>query len=212
MTLELNTFVLGPLDNMTYLLTDSDSKVAIVIDPALQPEPLIEYIRAQALTLEKVWVTHAHFDHYYGLPVLQEAFPYLNEVYLNHQDLELWHGGGNARQFMGYYLAVPEPNHDLVPGTTLTWRGHEFTLLAVPGHSPGSIVIYSPELNCAFCGDTIFYHGMGRLDLPGSDPKLLAGCIRSQIFTLPDATRLLPGHGPETTVAEEKANNPFIRF
>jgi glyoxylase-like metal-dependent hydrolase (beta-lactamase superfamily II) len=209
MTLQMKTFVLGPIQNNTYLFYEDHA--ALVIDPAMEPEPLAEFIRANDLILEKVLITHGHFDHYYGLTYLQKSFPALQDVYMHAEDLDLWRSGGSGRQFFGKDLSIPVPNQLLLPHTSLIWRGHELAVRHVPGHTPGSVLFYSAELACAFCGDAIFFHGIGRTDLPGSDYGTLLHSIQTQIFTLPDSTRLLPGHGPETTVAEEKANNPFLR-
>jgi glyoxylase-like metal-dependent hydrolase (beta-lactamase superfamily II) len=89
--------------------------------------------------------------------------------------------------------------------------GTTFQVLHTPGHTPGHCVFYCAQAGVCFCGDLIFQDSVGRTDLPGGDWDTLVTSIRSQIFSLPDATRLLPGHGPETTVGQEKRGNPFVR-
>jgi glyoxylase-like metal-dependent hydrolase (beta-lactamase superfamily II) len=211
MTLQTKTFILGPIQNNSYLIYDDQTKTALVIDPALEPEPLVEFIQQQSLSLEKVLVTHAHFDHYYGLPFLQKTFSTLKDIFLYPADLDLWREGGSARHFFGKNLDIPEPNQMLSPEEVIVFGDHQFSIRLVPGHTNGSVLFYSSELKGVFCGDAIFYHGIGRTDLPGGNYDLLIHSIQTQIFTLPDETRLFPGHGPATTVAEEKANNPFFQ-
>lgn len=210
MTLQLKHFLLGPISNNSYLVFDDQTRSALVVDPSLEPGPLAQFMLENSLLLEKVLITHAHFDHYYGLPFLQSAFPSIKEIYLHPDDLDLWRSGGFGKLFWGRTLAVAEPNQLLSTAKPVTLDKHQFTVLHVPGHSAGSVLFYSAELKCAFVGDVIFFHGIGRTDLEGSDFNQLIHSIQMQVFTLPDETTLYNGHGPSTTVAEEKANNPFL--
>ena len=99
----------------------------------------------------------------------------------------------------------------LAQGDTVTVGNYSLEVLAVPGHSPGSIVLYCPEANVAIVGDVLFRGSVGRTDLPGGDHALLLGGIRAKLLTLPGDTLVLPGHGPATTIKAEKAANPFLR-
>jgi len=210
MTLQVKAFVLGPIENNVYLVFDDQTRAALLIDPAYAPGPLLKFVQENKLAVEKILITHAHFDHYYGLPDVKKALPSLPEVYLHPDDLALWQAGGSADIFTGTTIQVDEPDHLLAPNESIRLDGHEFTYRLAPGHSTGSVIYYSAELKSAFCGDVIFYHSIGRTDLPGGDTEQLLHSIRTQVFTLPDETILYPGHGPATTVAEEKANNPFL--
>ena len=210
MTLQVKTFVLGPIGNNVYLVFDDQTRSALVIDPSINPEPLAQFIQENSLLVEKVLITHAHFDHYYGLPFLQSTFPSIKEVYLHPDDLDLWRSGGSGKHFSGKMLSVPEPNQLLNTAKTVTLDNHEFSVFHAPGHTAGSVIFYSAELKCAFVGDVIFFHGIGRTDLDGGDFNQLIHSIQSQVFTLPEETILFPGHGASTTVSEEKANNPFF--
>jgi glyoxylase-like metal-dependent hydrolase (beta-lactamase superfamily II) len=210
MTLTIKTYILGPIQNNSYLVYDDATRQALVIDPPIEPAPIADFIRENDLMLEKVFVTHGHFDHYYGLPFLMNEFPSLQEVALHPDDLALWNSGGGARHFWGNSIPVVEPNHLLIDGEILHLGEHEFTFRFAPGHSNGSVIYYCQELSCAFVGDVIFYHSIGRTDLDGGNQNQLLESIRTQVFTLPEDTWLLPGHGESTTVAEEKANNPFL--
>jgi len=186
------------------------TKHAAVIDPSLEPLALVEYIQSHKLQVEKILITHAHFDHIYGLPYCQKMLPSINQVCLHSQDLDLWNSGAGARTFHQRVLSIDPPNCFIHDGQLVTVGEHSLQVLHTPGHTSGSVVFYSPELNAAFCGDLIFYHFVGRTDLPGGDSDQLIQSIQEKIFTLPSQTKLLSGHGPETTVSEEKANNPYV--
>ena len=211
MTLQIKTFVLGKLNNNVYLLFDDQTRAAVIIDPPLDPDLLAQFIQEKSLNLENIWITHAHFDHYYGLPYLEKTLSSIKTVSLHKDDLGLWRNGGGARHFLGKNIDIPEPNQLISAGQHLFLGEHEFIVHLAPGHTAGSVIYYSAELKCAFCGDVIFYHGIGRTDQQGGDLGLLIHSIQTQVLTLPDETILYPGHGPSTTVAEEKAKNPFLR-
>ena len=210
MTLQVKHFLLGPISNNSYLVFDDLTRSALVIDPSLEPGPLAQFVQKNSLQLKKALITHAHFDHYYGLPFLQSTFSSIEEVYLHLDDLDLWRSGGFGKLFWGRTLTVTEPNRLLSTTSPVTLDEHKFIVLHAPGHSAGSVLFYSAELKCAFVGDVIFFHGIGRTDLEGSDFNQLIHSIQTQVFTLPDETTLYNGHGPSTTVAEEKANNSFL--
>jgi hydroxyacylglutathione hydrolase len=210
MTLISKSFVLGPISNNTYLIYDDETCQALVIDPPLEPAPLAQYIRENDLMLEKVLITHAHFDHYYGLPFLLSQFSSIKEVFLHPGDLDLWNSGGGAKHFWGKTIPVTQPTHLLLPGESILLGSHKFTYRHAPGHTAGSVIYFSEELHCAFVGDVIFKQGIGRTDLDGGDYNQLINSIRTQVFTLPEETILYPGHGPITTVADEKRDNPFL--
>lgn len=210
MTLAIKKFILGPIQNNSYLVYDLETRQALLIDPPMEPAPIAGFVRENKLVLEKVFVTHGHFDHYYGLPYLMNEFPSLQEVVLHPADLDLWNSGGGARHFWGKTIPVVSPNHLLKDGEILHLGQHQFAFRYTPGHSNGSVIYYSQELNCAFVGDVIFFHSIGRTDLDGGDFNKLLQSIRTQVFTLPEDTQLLPGHGESTKVTEEKANNPFL--
>ncbi|MHC1740757.1 MAG: MBL fold metallo-hydrolase [Anaerolineaceae bacterium] len=210
MMLQIQTFVLGPIENNSYLIFDDKTRSALVIDPALEPAQLITFIQKNSLQPEKVLITHAHFDHYYGLLFLTKTFPSITQIYLHPDDLDLWRSGGGARDFFGDVISVSDPNTLITSDDKVLLGTHQFTIRHTPGHSPGSVIYYSSELKSAFCGDLIFYHGVGRTDLAGGNEGQLLHSIQTQVFTLPDETTLYPGHGPSTSVAEEKLNNPFV--
>jgi glyoxylase-like metal-dependent hydrolase (beta-lactamase superfamily II) len=131
-------------------------------------------------------------------------------VALHPNDHVLWRAGGGGTLFGFDIDPGPEPTIDLVHGQILKLGSYEFEVRFTPGHTTGHCVLYVPSEKVCFCGDLIFNSSVGRTDLPGGNWETLVKSIREQIFTMPDDTRLLSGHGPETTVGDEKRNNPFV--
>jgi hydroxyacylglutathione hydrolase len=210
MTLKISTYVLGPLENNTYLLADSASAEAVIIDPALGSEAILEEIHRNHLTITAIWVTHAHFDHISGINQLVKAIQPLDVIGLHPDDLGLWREGGGARYFGINLRPDVEPTLFFSHGQQLALGKYFIEIRHTPGHSRGHVVFYSKDLATVFCGDLIFHRSIGRTDLPGGDLSTLLNSIQTQILTLPPQTRLLSGHGLETSVGEEKAKNPYL--
>ncbi len=210
-TVELITFTSGPLDNNTYLITDHASAETMIIDPSFDIHSLTLYIHEHRLHLCGILLTHAHFDHIAGVNKLRKAFPDNPIVGLHPLDLDLWRERGNALAY-GFKLdPLPDPDRLLVADECLSLGGVHIDVLYTPGHSPGHVVFSIPDTQAIICGDVIFAGGIGRTDLPGGNYSQLLNSIRSKILRFPDDTRLLPGHGPETTVGDERFNNPFLK-
>lgn len=210
MTLKIISHVFGPLENNTYLLWDSQTSQAVIIDPALESEGLLDVIKKNGLKPVAIWITHAHFDHIGGVSAISQAFQPALPIYLHPDDLDLWRQGGGSLNF-GLDLDVSEPpSQFFTDGQKILLGEHEVQVRHTPGHTRGHVILYAPDARAAFVGDLIFYHGVGRTDLPGGSHADLLNSIHTQVFTLPENTRLLSGHGPETTVEEEQISNPFI--
>lgn len=210
MTLYVTTFILGPLENNTYLLADPDTKKAVLIDPSFDSGQVLETIERLKLELAEIWLTHAHFDHIAGTSIARRFNPPL-KIALHENDLSLWKRSGGASDWGIRLDPAPEPEILLSHGQQMKLGDSMIEVRHVPGHTPGHVMFYIPDEKLAFVGDVIFYRGIGRTDFPGGDFRQLINSIQTQIFTLPPETTLLSGHGPETTVAEEMANNPFLR-
>jgi hydroxyacylglutathione hydrolase len=209
MGLEVKTFVLGPLQNNSYLVIDSDLREAIVVDPSFNVESLIQFAAENQITITEVWLTHAHYDHFAGLFTLRTHFPALKTA-LHPHDISLWEKGGLSAFWNLKIEADFTPEISLENGMNLSLGRHQFTVLHTPGHSPGHVVFYNEALNCAFCGDLIFNRGVGRTDLPGGNEAELQNSILNQIFNLPPSTTLFSGHGLPTTVMDEQNENPYF--
>lgn len=211
MALEIVTLQLGPMDNNTYLIADRETGQAVVIDPSFDSEQAVQEANQRGWTLNAVWLTHAHFDHIAGVKAVVESSDPPLPVGLHPLDLPLWQQAGGARMFgLENIETGSDPQITFAHGQMLQLGSSTVEIRHTPGHTRGHVVLYSPEDAVVFCGDVIFFRGIGRTDLPGGDHATLIRSIREQILPLPAHTRLLSGHGPETTVGEEAAENPFL--
>lgn len=213
MKLEIIRLTLGPLPNNVYLLGDHDSGDAVVIDPSFDSQVVLTQAEALGWTLRAVWLTHGHFDHLAGAGEVSRAFSPTLPVWLHPAD-QIWYDRqGGAGQFGMTISPLPEVVHFFEHGMQLSFQPNQPLVAEVrhaPGHSAGHVMFYIQSLSALLCGDVIFRQGIGRTDLDGGDLNTLLDSIRTQVFSLPDETQLLPGHGPETTVGFEQAHNPFL--
>jgi glyoxylase-like metal-dependent hydrolase (beta-lactamase superfamily II) len=208
--LEIVSFTLGPAQTNAYLVADSDTGDAAVIDPAWDGHIILEAAKKRGWRIAHLWYTHAHFDHIGGAGAIADALNPLPLVALHPNDHVLWRAGGGGAMFGFDIDPGPEPTIDFYDGQTLKLGSVEFEIRFTPGHTTGHCILYVPSAGVCFCGDLIFAGSVGRTDFPGGSWEQLEASIREQVFTLPDNTRLLSGHGPETTVLEEKRSNPFV--
>lgn len=209
--LKVYTFELGPLGTNAFLLVSAERREAVLIDAPQGAWAAVEQVLGdQGVSLQALILTHGHWDHLQdagrfhqaGIPVWAHA---ADREWIEHPEMMQGFAGP------GIHLEPAPVAHELVHGEQLDFLGEEFEVRHVPGHSPGNILLYSPALEGAFVGDVIFCGSVGRFDLPGGDGAVLERSIRQQVYTLPDTTRLYCGHGPTTTVAQEKRSNPFVR-
>jgi glyoxylase-like metal-dependent hydrolase (beta-lactamase superfamily II) len=208
--LEIVIFTLGPAMTNAYLVADSETKEAAVIDPAWDGDLILAEAKKRGWRIAHLWYTHAHFDHIGGAAAIADALNPLPLVALHPADHVLWRAEGGA-SFFGFKIDPgPEPTIDLEHGQTLKLGSIEFEVRHTPGHTQGLCIFYVPSEGVCFSGDLIFKDSVGRTDLPGGDWGSLLNSIHEQVFTLPDETRLLSGHGPETTVGEEKEANLYL--
>jgi glyoxylase-like metal-dependent hydrolase (beta-lactamase superfamily II) len=208
--LEIVSFTLGPAQTNAYLVADPETKEAVVIDPAWDGHIILAEAQKRGWRIGHLWYTHAHFDHIGGAAEIADALNPLPLVALHPDDHVLWRAGGGGSAFGFDIDPGPEPTIDFQQGQILKLGSSEFEVRHTPGHTKGLCVLYVAAEKVCFCGDLIFKRSVGRTDLPGGDWATLENSIRTQIFTLPDDTRLLSGHGIETTVGEEKRLNPFV--
>jgi len=209
-TLHTKRFCLGDWATNCYLVI-ADSGKCWIVDAGFEPDYLIRYAQEKQLTPEKIVLTHAHLDHVGGLTQVMEAFPHI--PVLIHEAEKDTPGDPmlNLAGLMGMDFKAPDPTGTLKHGDTLTLDGHTFEVRHTPGHSPGGICLYQPQHQLAIVGDTLFASSIGRHDFPTSDGQALINGIYEQLMTLPDDTRVLPGHGPETTIRAERVGNPYLQ-
>jgi glyoxylase-like metal-dependent hydrolase (beta-lactamase superfamily II) len=185
--------------------------VGVVIDPSFDCQIMIEQIKKQDLQIKTILITHAHFDHMAGVNSLLESLPVKPSVALHPADLDLWRDRGEAFQCGFQMDALPDPDHFLKDGEVISFGDSEVVVHHTPGHSPGHVIFSIPAANTILTGDVLFANGIGRTDLTGGDYDQLIDSIRRKIMICPDDTRLLPGHGLETTVGFERLHNPFLQ-
>jgi hydroxyacylglutathione hydrolase len=210
--MELHVLPSGPIQTNAYLLVAPTLREAVLIDAPegiwAKIEPLL---RASQATLREVWITHGHWDHTQGgAEVVQQSGA---RVRAHRADQPLIETPEVMTVFLrgGIRVDPIRVDHWLTPGERWEALGAPVECRHVPGHCPGNVLFYFSSLGAAFVGDALFAGSVGRTDLPGGSAATLAESIRSQIYTLPDATAVHPGHGPSTRVADEKATNPFVR-
>jgi hydroxyacylglutathione hydrolase len=208
--LEIVSFTLGPVATNAYLVADSDTREAAVIDPAWDGDIILAEAKRRGWRIGHLWYTHAHFDHIGGAAAIADSLNPLPLVALHPNDHVLWRAAGGGPLFGFNIDPGPEPTIDLAQGQILKLGHVEFEVRFTPGHTLGHCILYVAQAHVCFCGDLIFKEGVGRTDLPGGDWAALENSIRTQVLTLPDETRLLSGHGPETSVGAEKQFNPFL--
>lgn len=209
--MQIAIFEMPPLGTNAYLLLPPDSQEAVLVDapPDIWTE-LEPHLTKLGRKLTAVLLTHGHWDHMAGAAACRAAGA---AIYAHPDDREWIENPMMQADFMLPDLVI-EPvkvDHWLKAGQMLDVSGLRFEVRHVPGHAPGNVLFYSQEAKLAFVGDVIFAGSVGRTDLPGGDKEQLKNSIRTQIYTLPNDTVLCPGHGPDTSVAEERANNPFVR-
>ncbi|MDX2175208.1 MAG: MBL fold metallo-hydrolase [Candidatus Sumerlaeia bacterium] len=211
-SLRRKSLTLGPLAANCHLLFTRGDGRAVVCDPGSEPEAIIETVESLGLTVEAFFLTHAHIDHIGALAALKREFP-AAPVYLHAEELAwLEDPVLNGAEWLGLPFepvsgALPWPESHSVEAL-----GRTFRLFHSPGHSPGSTVIYSQADDLAVGGDVLFRGSIGRTDLPGGDPRAMSKSLRALADELPPGTLFLTGHGPETTLAVELLENPYVKL
>ena len=207
MSLSFMRLLLGDLGTNCYIIGDPDSKEAFVIDPDDGPA-VVDTLKERGLTCIGVLLTHGHSDHIHGVQTLMDT--YGAPVYIHERDLPcLYDPQVNLSALHGRPVTITGGTIKTVKdGQHIGFGKMDFQVLETPGHTVGGVCYYmSPAV---FVGDTLFRGSVGRTDFPGGDFEALAQSIRTKLFTLPDQTMAYPGHGPETQIAFEKENNPYL--
>lgn len=208
--MHLETFAVGAFQCNCTILGDPASGKAIVIDPGDEADAIVARLDKAGLEPVVLFHTHAHLDHYMATRRLKERYPQAR-VLLHEADMPLWEATQTQARMFGFRAEDPEapdahPDHQalLVAGSISA------TVLHTPGHTPGSCCLHVPEAELVCAGDTLFRRSVGRTDLWGGSAPTLARSIREQLYGLPGETRVIAGHGPATTIGEERERNPFV--
>jgi glyoxylase-like metal-dependent hydrolase (beta-lactamase superfamily II) len=205
----LKLFTVGPFASNCYIVGSESSKRGIIIDPGAEAKLILKNVNDLGLTISLIVVTHMHFDHVGALTPVKEG---TGAKFALHE-AETEAGLGVFSRMLssmtgGSFSQLPKPDRLLKEGDTIDIDDLSFTVLHTPGHSPGGISLYGNGV--LFSGDTLFNYGIGRTDFPGCSYVQIMHSIRNKLMILPDDTIVYPGHGPATTIGEEKRGNPFL--
>jgi glyoxylase-like metal-dependent hydrolase (beta-lactamase superfamily II) len=204
----LEVFSLGPLQTNAYLLINEEKKQAVVIDPGMNPQPLLK--RIADLEVEAILLTHAHFDHIGGVEAVRTSKKC--PVYIHPLEAD-WLTDAKKNGSLRWSEVTPPietaaAEYDLSDGQILKMLETQIRVIHTPGHSPGSVSFLLDQRLIA--GDVLFRMSVGRTDLPGGNMRTLLDTIHKQLFTLPDDTVVYPGHGPKTLIGYERQHNPYV--
>jgi glyoxylase-like metal-dependent hydrolase (beta-lactamase superfamily II) len=190
-----------------YLVIDEAARECAVIDPGEEADLIAARLAASGATATAIWLTHAHIDHVLGVPRLKAETG--APVYLHPADRPLYDAVPEQAAWFGMEApALPAPDRAFAHDDVARVGGLSFAVRHAPGHAPGHVVLAGHGV--VFGGDVLFQGSIGRTDLPGADFDTLMGSIERELLSLPDATVVYPGHGPETTVGHERRTNPFL--
>lgn len=205
----IKTYVAGPFDANNYLVSDKETKEAVLIDCSDYVQDIINEVNMNGLTVKYILITHGHFDHVLGINEMKNA---LNaEVIVPAEDLILIENiNENARFFGQEVIEIPEHDKTYDEGIDLRIGKHEIEVIQTPGHTEGGVSLLIG--NALFSGDTLFKDSFGRTDLYGGNSRKLINSIVNELFNLPDNTLVYPGHGPSTTIGYEKQHNDIMHY
>lgn len=213
--LQIKVFEFNPFGEITYVVCNPATLDAVVIDPGMgdsgENAAFDEFVEQRGLKVRGIINTHMHLDHCFGANYVKDKYgvavsAHTADAFLGN-DID-----AQARKFgirlKGKDVMIDAPLSD---GDTIEIGDDSLTVIHTPGHSPGGICLYNAAAGFLLAGDTLFAGSIGRTDLPGGDFHQLVNSIKSKLFTLPDTTIVLPGHGPATTIGDEKKSNPFLK-
>lgn len=208
--MQIHELVVGPLKTNCYIVT-SDQNHAVVIDPGFEAEKIVAKIRELGVKPKFILLTHGHFDHILAVDEIRGKYNIPAYIGVNEKEVINSPQMNLAGAFMGLNFSSDADVY-LTDGQEIKLAGFRIKVLEVPGHTPGGLCYYFEDENLVFSGDTLFHESVGRTDFPGGSSSALMNGIRNKLFTLPDDTKVYPGHMSETTIGHEKVNNPFFSW
>lgn len=208
MNLAIRMMVLGPVQTNCYFLINEDTKEVLIVDPADRAQKIIEWINSEGLKPVAILLTHGHFDHIMGVVGVKKE--YNIPIYASRDEVEVLADPQiNVSTMMGAYMSM-KADELFSDGDVLELAGMKLKVISTPGHTIGSVCFYMEEEKVLISGDTLFEASVGRSDFPTGSSRQLIESIKTRLFVLPDDTDVFPGHGGTTSIAYEKAHNPFI--
>jgi len=211
--MKIKIFPFNPLQENTFVLYDETGE-CVIVDPGFinddEFKQLESFITGNSLKPVRLINTHCHFDHVFGVNQCREKYALQWEAH--HDDAFLVETAPSQGAMFGMNIApIEPPEKNLKEADTVQFGNTTLQLFHVPGHSPGSLCFYDAGSGSLIAGDVMFRGGIGRTDLPGGDYNTLISGIKQKLLVLPEEVVVYPGHGPTTTIAEEKINNPFLQ-
>lgn len=212
--MKVSRFTFNMFGVNTYILWDDISREALIVDPGMinekEQKEIKAFLDANNLNLKHLINTHMHIDHAFGISYVKENYNLKLEC--NLEDQFLAQRLNEQAKMFGLPISIVDLqiDKDLKDGKKIQLGDEHISILHVPGHSPGSVVLYAPQSNFIISGDVLFNTSIGRTDLPGGNYAQLINAINNKLMTLPDDVIVYPGHGPETSIGYEKQNNPYL--
>ncbi|RUL89734.1 MBL fold metallo-hydrolase [Tautonia sociabilis] len=208
----IEPFLSAPFDQWAYVVRRPGREDVLVVDPGFEADHLLDHLRSLRLRPAAILNTHGHCDHIAGNRALKEAFPEAPLVIGRNEARMLEDPSANLSALFGPPVSSPPADLLVDDGDRLDLAGVSLEVREIPGHSPGSVVFVATGERPPFVlgGDVLFAGSVGRVDFPGGDGGLLLSGIRSKLLDLPDETRVFPGHGPPTTIGQERRRNPYV--
>ena len=205
--MEIVNLIVGELEVNCYLVGDREKNEWLVIDPGGDEEKILEAIEKRKADIKFIINTHGHPDHTGANNIIKKETG--APLYIHKEDASLLSGlFTQLARLSGIKSSTSKPDHFLKEGDILPLGDTSLKVIHTPGHTRGGICLLAPE--ALFSGDTLFAGSIGRTDLPGGSLPVLLRSIRDKLFSLPENTKVYPGHGPQTTIGEEKSSNPFL--
>lgn len=210
--LRVGRVVSAPFDENTYIAHLDGRRDCVVFDPGFEPQAIVEYLAEHSLTPAAIVCTHGHSDHIAGNAVLKQRWPTCPLVIGEADAQKLINPVLNLSAAFGFAIMSPPADRTLREGELFNAAGLDFEVFETPGHSIGHVVLLCKQAQPwrLFGGDVLFAGSIGRTDFPDGSFEELRSAIHEKLFTLPEDTIVLPGHGPETTIGREKRTNPFV--
>ena len=214
--MHIDKLTLGAYETNSYILrSDAAAKDVLIVDTGLTPQPLINFLKQNELNPVALILTHGHADHIAGITPLRQSFSGIKVAIQADDSPMLASGLKNLSCLAGTSIETGPADLIIETEEPVKFAGLTLNVLHTPGHTPGGICLYSQSDSVVFSGDTLFAGSIGRTDFPGYNIKKcftqLVGNINAKLATLPADTKVLPGHGPETTIGNEKKHNPYLR-
>ncbi len=201
----IKKFVVGPLENNCFLVIEDVSKETFITDPGDEPDRIMDFVNENNLKVKYLVCTHTHFDHVGAVSDLKKDTG--AKIVIHKDDLPIYESSQDHAAVWGFEIdPLPQPDVFVSDGDTIAIGNLQFEILHTPGHSPGGICIYGEGF--VITGDTLFAGSVGRTDLPGGDIQKLKASFK-RLMSLSDGVKVLPGHGPETTIGRERTDNFF---